>query len=77
METVTDLFWGAPKSLEMVTATLKLKDACSLEEKLCKLKQHIKEQSHYFANKGPSSQGYGFSSSHYGCESWTLKKAEH
>ena len=26
--------------------------------------------------KGPSSQGYGFSSSHYGCESWTVKKAE-
>ena len=25
---------------------------------------HIKKQSHYFANKGPSSQGYGFSSSH-------------
>ena len=34
-------------------------------------------QTHYFANKGPSSQGYGFSSSHYGCESWTIKKAEH
>ena len=34
METVTDLFWGAPKSLWMVTATMKLKDACSLEEKL-------------------------------------------
>ena len=31
---------------------------------------------HYFANKGPSSQGYGFSSSHEGCESWTVKKAE-
>ena len=28
------LFWGAPKSLQMVTATLKSKDACSLEEKL-------------------------------------------
>ena len=28
------LFWGAPKSLQMVTATMKLKDACSLEEKL-------------------------------------------
>ena len=27
-------FWGAPKSLQMVTATMKLKDACSLEEKL-------------------------------------------
>ena len=35
-ETVTDfLFWGAPKSLYMVTAATKLKDACSLEEKLC------------------------------------------
>ena len=38
--------------------------------------QHIKKQRHYFANKGPSSQGYGFSSGQYGCESWTVKKAE-
>ena len=42
-------------------------------------RQHIKKQRHYFANKGPSSQGYGFSSSHV-CmweldykESWALK----
>ena len=34
METVRDLIWGGPKSLQMVTAALKLKDACSLEEKL-------------------------------------------
>ena len=34
METVTDLFWGAPKSLQMVIAAMKLKDAYSLEEKL-------------------------------------------
>ena len=34
METVTDYFWGAPKSLQMVTAATKLKDTCSLEEKL-------------------------------------------
>ena len=34
METVTDYFRGAPKSLQMVIAALKLKDACSLEEKL-------------------------------------------
>ena len=34
METVTDYFWGAPKSLQMVTAAMKLKDACALEEKL-------------------------------------------
>ena len=36
----------------------------------------IKKQRHYFVNKGPSSQGYGFSVVMYGCESWTTKKAE-
>ena len=39
-------------------------------------RQHIKKQRHYFANKGPSSQGYGFSTGMYGCESWTIKKPE-
>ena len=34
VETVSDYFWGAPKSLQMVTAAMKLKDTCSLEEKL-------------------------------------------
>ena len=39
METVTDFIWGrggggAPKSLQMVTAAMKLKDTCFLEEKL-------------------------------------------
>ena len=34
METVRDFILGAPKSLQMVTAALKLKDACSLEENL-------------------------------------------
>ena len=34
VEIVSDLFWGAPKSLQMVTAAMKLKDAYSLEEKL-------------------------------------------
>ena len=34
METVTDFIWGAPKSLQMVTTAMKLKDAFSLEEKL-------------------------------------------
>ena len=34
VETVTDFIFGAPKSLQMVTAAMKLKDACSLEEKL-------------------------------------------
>ena len=34
VETVADFFWGAPKSVQMVIAAMKLKDACSLEEKL-------------------------------------------
>ena len=33
-ETVADLYFGAPKSLQMVTAAMKLKDPCSLEKKL-------------------------------------------
>ena len=33
-ETVTDFIWGAPKSLQIVTIAMKLKDAYSLEEKL-------------------------------------------
>ena len=40
-------------------------------------RQHIKKQRHYFANKGPSSQGYVFFPVvMYRCESWTIKKAE-
>ena len=62
-----------------MTEAMKLKDACSLEEKLWPSRQCFKKQRHYFANKGPSSQGYGFSSSHVWMwelghkESWTLK----
>ena len=43
---------------------MKLKGACSLEEKLWPTYTAYKKQRHYFANKGPSSQSYGFSSSH-------------
>ena len=58
------LFWGAPKSLQMVTAAMKLKDAYSLKESYYQPREHIEKQRHYFANKGPSSQGYGFASCH-------------
>ena len=58
----------------MVTAAMKLKDACSLEEKLTNLESILKSRDITFANKGPSSQSYGFSM--YGCQSWTVKKAE-
>ena len=58
------LFSWAPKSLLMVTAAMKLKDACSLEEKLWQTIQQIKKHRHHFANKGPYSQSYGFPSSY-------------
>ena len=48
METVTDFILGAPKSLQMVTAAMKLKDAYSLEDD--QPRQHIKKQRHYFVN---------------------------
>ena len=64
-ETVSDcIFWGAPKSLQMVIAAMKLKDAYSLEENYDESRECSKKQRHYFANKDLSSQSYGFSSSH-------------
>ena len=64
METVTDFIFLAPKSQQMVTAAMKLKDACSLEESDDQPRQHIKKQRHHFADKGLYRQSYGFSSSH-------------
>ena len=63
-ETMTDSILGAPKSLQMVTAAMKLRRLASWKKSYDQPRQHIKKQRHYFANKGPSSQGYGFSSSH-------------
>ena len=69
------LFSWAPTLLWTVTAAMKLKDACSKKESYDK----VKKQRHYFANKGLSSQSYGFSSSHVWMwdldykESWARK----
>ena len=72
METVIDFIFLAPKSLQMVTATMKLKDGCSLEGKLWP-----KKQRYHFADKGLYSHSYNFFPVvMYGCESWTIKKAE-
>ena len=46
------------------------------KESCDKPRQHSKKQRHHFADKGPSSQSYGFPVVMYGCESWTIKKAE-
>ena len=64
METVRDFILGAPKSLQMVTAAMKLKDTFSLEESYDQPRQRINKQRHYLADQGPSSQSHSFSSSH-------------
>ena len=71
-------FFWALRSLQMVTVAIKLKDA-PWKESYDQPRQDIKKQRHYFANKGPSSQSYGFSSSHVWMwdldhkEGWALK----
>ena len=64
VETVRDFISCAPKSLQLVTAAIKLKDAYSLEESYDQPRQHIKKQRYYLANKSPCSQSFGFPSSH-------------
>ena len=61
----------------MVTAAIKLKDACSLEEKAVINLDSILKSRYPFASKGPYSQTYGFPVVMCRCESWTIKKAEH
>ena len=58
------LFSLAPKSLQMVTAAMNLKDRLLLGRKLITNLDSILKSRHYFANKDPYSQSYGFSSSH-------------
>ena len=64
METVTDIIFLGSKIMQVVTAAMKLKDACSWKKSYDQPRQHITKQRHCFADKGPSSQSYGFPSSH-------------
>ena len=78
METVSDfIFWGSKNTAD---------GDCSHEIKRHLLlgkksydqnRKHIKKQRHYFANKGLFSQSYRLPTVMCGCESWTIKKAEH
>ena len=65
------LSYWAPKSLWIVTAAMKLKDACSLEGR-----QYIKKQRYHFASKGRIVKAMIFPVVMYRYESWTIKKAE-
>ena len=64
--------------MENSNSTGRLASSISFKESYHQPRQHIKKQRHYFVNKGLSGQGYGFFPVvMYGCESWTIKKAEH
>ena len=78
VETVTDfIFWGSKVTAD-VDCSHEIKMLAFWRKSYDQPRQHIKKQRHYLANKVPSSQGYGFSHMiMYGCENWTLKKAEH
>ena len=63
MGTVKYFILGAPKSLKMETAAMELKILAPWKKSYDQPRQHVKKQGHYFANKGLSSQSYGFSNS--------------
>ena len=71
------LFSCAPKSLQMVTAAMKWSDACSLEENYDQPRQHIKSRDITLSTKVHLVKAIVFPVVMYGCESWTVKKAEH
>ena len=64
VETVTDFIFFGSKITINGDCSHKIKTLAPLKESYDKPRQHIKKQRHHFVNKGPSSQGYGFSSSH-------------
>ena len=71
------LFWGAPKSLQMVTAAMKLKYACSLKKSYDKLDSVLKSKDLTLPTKVHLVKAMVSPVVMYGCESWTIKKAEH
>ena len=76
METVSDLILGAPKSLQMMTAAMKLR-CLLLGRKVMTNLQHTKKQRHTLPTKVHLVKAMVFPVITYGCESWTIKKGEH
>ena len=68
--TVTDFILGGSKITAYSDCSHEIKTLTPWKESYNQPRQHIEKQRYYFANKVPSSQGYGFS------QSWTVKKAE-
>ena len=71
------LFFWVPKSLQMVIATMKLKDVYSLEGKLYHLDSMLKNRDINLPTNVPLVKAIVFPVVMYVCESWTIMKAEH
>ena len=71
-----EFIWGAPKSLQMVTAAMKLKDAYSLEGKMTNLDSILRSRDITLPTKVHLVKAIIFPVVMYGCENWTIKKAE-
>ena len=67
----------APKLLQMVTAAMRLKDVCSLEKVMTNLDSIGKSRDSTLLTKVHLVKATVFPVVMYGCESWTIKKAEH
>ena len=78
MTTVTDFIFLSSKTLQMVSAAMKLKDACSLEEKfMTNLDRILKSRDITLSTKVRLVKALVFPLVMYGCVNWTVKKAEH
>ena len=70
-------FWGAPKSLQMVTAAMKLKDLLFGRKAMTNLNSILKSKDITLPTKVHLVKAMVFPEVMYGCESWTIKKTEH
>ena len=77
VERVTDFNFGGSKITADGDCSHEIKRHFPWKKSYDPPRQYIKKQRHYFANKGPSGQSSGFRVVMWGCESWTIKKAEH
>ena len=77
VETVADFIFGCSKITVDGDFSHEIKRRLLLGRKvMTNLDSILKSREHYFSNKGPSSQSYGFPVVMYGCESWTVREAE-
>ena len=76
VETVSDLFFWAPKSLQMVTAAMKLRHLLLVRKVMTNLDSILKSRDITLPTKAHLVKAMVFPVVMYGCESWTVKKAE-